>query len=242
MAVSGSANSDTAFHRFAERIVFGNRALILLLFGAATLVLLYFAAQLRVDAGFKKQIPLQHEFMRTFLDYEAEFGGANRVLVAVMDRSGNMFNVPFMQTMEKITNDIIALDAIDDARVRSHLHPERALHRGRGGRLRGRQRDPGRVHAQRRGLRGRARRLRHHPIQHRQGQRRSAASWPRTSPARWSGANWCPRAAPASSASTTSRWRRNSRRSAAATRPIPRPAAWPSAILRPRRQRVPACT
>ena len=76
MAVSGSANSDTAFHRFAERIVFGNRALILLLFGAATLVLLYFAAQLRVDAGFKKQIPLQHEFMRTFLDYEAEFGGA----------------------------------------------------------------------------------------------------------------------------------------------------------------------
>ena len=123
MAVSGSANSDTAFHRFAERIVFGNRALILLLFGAATLVLLYFAAQLRVDAGFKKQIPLQHEFMRTFLDYEAEFGGANRVLVAVMDRSGNMFNVPFMQTMEKITNDIIALDAIDDARVRSIFTP-----------------------------------------------------------------------------------------------------------------------
>ena len=37
-----------------------------------------------MDAGFKKQIPLQHEYMKTFIDYELDFGGANRVLVAVM--------------------------------------------------------------------------------------------------------------------------------------------------------------
>ena len=70
--------------------------------------------QLRVDAGFKKQIPLDHEFMKTFLDYEQEFGGANRVLVAVMDKNGNMFNKSFMQTMENVTNEVIALDAVDD--------------------------------------------------------------------------------------------------------------------------------
>ena len=93
----GSSNQG-AFGRALENIVFGNRMLVLALFALVTAVMLFFAAQLRVDAGFKKQIPLDHEFMKTFLDYEQEFGGANRVLVAVMDKNGNMFNKKFMQT------------------------------------------------------------------------------------------------------------------------------------------------
>ena len=118
----GSSNQG-AFGRALENIVFGNRMLVLALFALVTAVMLFFAAQLRVDAGFKKQIPLDHEFMKTFLDYEQEFGGANRVLVAVMDKNGNMFNKKFMQTMEMVTNDVISLDEVDDARVRSIFTP-----------------------------------------------------------------------------------------------------------------------
>ncbi|HRG17373.1 MAG TPA: RND family transporter, partial [Pseudomonadota bacterium] len=118
----GSSNQG-AFGRAIEHFIFGNRMLVLALFALATAVMLFFAAQLRVDAGFKKQIPLDHEFMKTFLDYEQEFGGANRVLVAVMDDSGSMFNKNFMQTMENVTNDVIALDEVDDARVRSIFTP-----------------------------------------------------------------------------------------------------------------------
>jgi predicted RND superfamily exporter protein len=131
---SHSANTDTAFHRAAERFVFGNRVAILVVFAAITALMLYFAAQLRVDAGFKKQIPLDHEYMKTFLDWEREFGGANRVLVAVMDRSGSMFPrddspaeieraTRFFGTVEKLTSDIIALDEVDDSRVRSIFTP-----------------------------------------------------------------------------------------------------------------------
>ncbi len=120
---TGSSNIDTPLHRTAEALVFGHRIVVLALFTLVTAVMLYFAAQLRVDAGFKKQIPLDHEYMRTFLDWEKEFGGANRVLVAVMDRSGSMFNLRFMQTMERITNDIIAIEEVDDARVRSIFTP-----------------------------------------------------------------------------------------------------------------------
>lgn len=120
---TGSANVDTRFHRALEALVFNNRVLILVVFAAITLASIWLAAQLRVDAGFKKQIPLEHEYMRTFLDWEREFGGANRVLVAVMDRSGNMFNANFMQTMEAITNEIVAIEEVDDARVRSIFTP-----------------------------------------------------------------------------------------------------------------------
>jgi predicted RND superfamily exporter protein len=111
------------FARFAESIVFGNRPLVLIVFSVITVVMLYFAAQLEVDAGFKKQVPLQHEYMQTFQDYEEEFGGANRVLVAVIARDGDMFDQEFMQTLENVTNEVINLDSTDDARSRSLFTP-----------------------------------------------------------------------------------------------------------------------
>jgi predicted RND superfamily exporter protein len=111
------------FARFAETIVFGNRPLVLIVFTAITLAMLFFASQLRVDAGFKKQVPLQHEYMQTFQDYELEFGGANRVLVAVIAKDGDMFDQEFLKTLENVTNEVINLDATDDARSRSLFTP-----------------------------------------------------------------------------------------------------------------------
>lgn len=118
-----AGNSDSAFARFAERIVFASRPAVLILFTAITAVMLYFATQLSVDAGFKKQVPLKHEYMQTFLDYEKEFGGANRVLIAVVDKKGDMFNMAFMRSMEQITNDTLALDEVDDSHSRSIFTP-----------------------------------------------------------------------------------------------------------------------
>ena len=120
--MAGLAASNTqpnAFQRAAEALVFGNRMIVLAIFALITIAMGYFAAQLRVDAGFKKMIPLQHEYMKTFLDYEKEFGGANRILIAVVDKSGNMFNQPFFQTMEKITQDAKGIEHVDEARVSS---------------------------------------------------------------------------------------------------------------------------
>ncbi len=114
---------STATQRFAERIVFGARPLVLFLFAAITVVMVFFASQLKVDAGFKKQIPLQHEYMRTFTDYESDFGGANRVLVAVIAKDGNMFTDQFMGTLQQVTKDVVNLDDTDDARARSLFTP-----------------------------------------------------------------------------------------------------------------------
>ena len=111
------------FARFAETIVFGNRPLVLVVFAAITVAMLYFASQLQVDAGFKKQVPLQHEYMQTFQDYEADFGGANRVLVAVVAEDGDMLDQAFMQTLENVTNEVINLESTDDARSRSLFTP-----------------------------------------------------------------------------------------------------------------------
>jgi len=116
-------NKPSIFRRGAEALVFGSRPLVLVLFALLTVVMLYFAAQLRVDAGFKKQIPLDHEYMQTFLEYEQDFGGANRVLIAVMANDGDMFDQEFFKVMEQVTAEVIAIDETDDARVRSIFTP-----------------------------------------------------------------------------------------------------------------------
>lgn len=121
--MAGHPRQIGAFHRFAEKAVFGSRPVVLILLALISVVMVFFASQLRVDAGFKKQIPLEHEYMRTFLDYEKEFGGANRILIAVLDKRGDMFNQAFFQTLEKVTQDARTLENVDEARIRSIFTP-----------------------------------------------------------------------------------------------------------------------
>jgi predicted RND superfamily exporter protein len=113
----------SAVQRFTERLVFGARPLVLLIFTVITIAMGFFAYQLKVDAGFKKQIPLQHEYMKTFIDYELDFGGANRVLVAVMAKDGNMFSDEYLTALQQVTKEVIDLEDTDDARSRSLFTP-----------------------------------------------------------------------------------------------------------------------
>jgi predicted RND superfamily exporter protein len=102
--------------------IFKLRALIVLVFLIGTVVMAFFLLQLRVDAGFKKQLPLAHEYMQTFQFYE-EFGGANRILVALMARDGDMFTPEFFEAFEQISSDVFLLPGVDRASVRSIFTP-----------------------------------------------------------------------------------------------------------------------
>ena len=135
-----SVREPGAFHRFAERLVFGNRAVVLALFALVTVAVAFFASQLRVDAGFKKQIPLDHEYMRTFLDYEKEFGGANRIHRGDRQERRHVQPAVFPDD-EHITRDVKTIDSVDEARACADLHAERALRGGGGRRFRRWQRD-----------------------------------------------------------------------------------------------------
>ncbi|MGA9573430.1 MAG: MMPL family transporter, partial [Lysobacterales bacterium] len=76
-----------------------------------------------IETGFKKQLPLNHEYMQTFLQYEKEFGGANRILVALVARDGNMFTPEFFEAFEAITNQVFFIPGVDRASVRSIFTP-----------------------------------------------------------------------------------------------------------------------
>jgi hypothetical protein len=116
--------SENTLSARLERVIFGNRVLILVVFALVTLVMLFVAWRgLRIDASFTKQLPLKHEYMQTFTKHQAEFGGANRVLIALIARDGNMFTPEFFDALKKATDEVIVMDGIDRGRVQSLFTP-----------------------------------------------------------------------------------------------------------------------
>ena len=115
---------DRALAGTLEKLIFGNRIAIVAAFALLTAVLAVVAARgLRIDAAFTKQLPLRHEYMRTFVKHQAEFGGANRVLIALIARDGNMFTPKFFDALKKATDEVLVMDGIDRSRVQSLFTP-----------------------------------------------------------------------------------------------------------------------
>jgi predicted RND superfamily exporter protein len=96
---------------------------IVALFLFVTIGMMFAMSQLKIETGFKKQLPLKHEYMQTFLQYEKEFGGANRVLVALMANDGNMFTPEFFEKFEAISDQVFFIPGVDRASVRSIFTP-----------------------------------------------------------------------------------------------------------------------
>lgn len=103
--------------------IFRHRTALVIGFAALTAVMAVFASQLRVDASFNKSLPLEHPYIRTFTKYQNEFGGANRVLVALMVRTGDIFTAPFFTELKRATDEVTFLPAVDRTQVQSLFTP-----------------------------------------------------------------------------------------------------------------------
>jgi predicted RND superfamily exporter protein len=121
-------SSEPAFVRHLERYVFGFRTPILVAFALATLAFAAVAVHgLRIDTRFTKQLPLGHEYMQTYLKHRDEFGGANRVLIAVVAKDGpadgRMFTAEFLNALKLATDEVFFIPGVDRSRVQSLWTP-----------------------------------------------------------------------------------------------------------------------
>ncbi len=92
-------------------------------FALLTGLMTWFALGLRVDASFDKTLPRDHPYIRTFTQYQREFGGANRVLVALMVRQGDIFTPEFFTELRRATDEVTFLPAVDRPQVQSLFTP-----------------------------------------------------------------------------------------------------------------------
>jgi len=106
-----------------ERIIFSNRLVIILFFTAVTAFMAYSATSLRMEAGFAKQLPLEHPYMETLLEYKDEFGGGNQIVVALVQQDGTIFNPEFFTALQQATDEVFFLEGIFKSSVTSIFTP-----------------------------------------------------------------------------------------------------------------------
>jgi uncharacterized protein len=110
------------FIRMTEPIVFGRRPRTLVVLAVMTVFMAWQASQLRLDTGFEKQLPLGHPYMQVFKQYQREFGGANTVLFALVQKpgvEGDIYSPAFMTTLKALTNAVFFTPGMDRPRVSS---------------------------------------------------------------------------------------------------------------------------
>ncbi len=107
-----------------ERLVFGNRRTIIWVFSIITVAMIIsIVTGFRIDTSFTKSVPVEHEYMQTYIEYREQFGGANRVLVALVARNGNIYTPEFMNTLKVATDEVFFISGVDRTRVTSLFTP-----------------------------------------------------------------------------------------------------------------------
>ncbi|HEY0914040.1 MAG TPA: MMPL family transporter [Solimonas sp.] len=109
-----------------EPLIYARRKLTMGILLVLTVWFAWEAAHIRRDAGFDKSIPLEHQYMQVLKQYMAEFGGANTVLVALIqkDGKGDMYNEAFLTALKSATDEVFFLPGIDRSRVSSLFTPD----------------------------------------------------------------------------------------------------------------------
>ena len=104
-------------------LIFGRRKLWLVVFGVMSVLFALSASRLQVDAGFNKMVPLRHEYMRVYREYEPVFGGANRVAIALMQDQGDIFTREYMAKLKSLSDEVFLLNGVDRPTVKSLFTP-----------------------------------------------------------------------------------------------------------------------
>ncbi len=106
-----------------EKFLFRQRTLVIGIFAVITLVLGYQATQIQLDASFNKNIPLNHEYMKTYVKHSEDFGGANSIYISVCDRNGDIFNPEFFQTLKSVHDQLFFIPGVNRTLVNSLYSP-----------------------------------------------------------------------------------------------------------------------
>ncbi|MGQ0622952.1 MAG: efflux RND transporter permease subunit [Panacagrimonas sp.] len=124
----GDSNGAFAklFLKLTLPIVFGNRKLTLAVVGLLTVFMAYHAAHLKLDAGFEKQLPIGHPYIEIFKKYQKDFGGANTILFALMQKEGkgDIYQADYLATLKSLTQQVFFTQGFDRARVSSLFTPD----------------------------------------------------------------------------------------------------------------------
>lgn len=109
---------------FLERLIFGNRPLLILFCLLVTASLGFSIHGLRLNASFESVIPTHHPFIVNFNKYRADLNGSGNTLdIVVQPKQGTILNKNYILTLQHINDDVFLLPGVDRAFMQSLWTP-----------------------------------------------------------------------------------------------------------------------
>ena len=102
-----------------EDFFFKFRLTVLSSFVVLTLIMGYFAVQIKMDAGFLKQLPQNHNFVKTYFQYSDDLSGTNSVTVALRTTQGDIFNKEYLEKLYQLNQTIRYLPGVNQGSMQS---------------------------------------------------------------------------------------------------------------------------
>ena len=107
-----------------ERLIFNNRAAVMLACLVVTLVLGYMAVQVSLNASYEKMLPVGHPYIQNYAANKTQLRGlGNTLRVVVENTQGDIFDPGFIDTLKQVNDELFLTPGVDRAWVKSIWMP-----------------------------------------------------------------------------------------------------------------------
>ena len=125
---SASENGDTAFDlnsgSFVEKLLFGNRPVILLFCALATVFFAIQATHLKLNVSFERMIPAHQPYIVNFYNhYDDLQSQGNAIEIAVQADHGTIIDAHYLQVLKELNDKVYLLSNVDRAFMTSLWTP-----------------------------------------------------------------------------------------------------------------------
>jgi len=118
------AHFDRQSGSLAERLLFNHRAIVVAFCVALTVLLAWTAMGLRLNASFEDMIPKRHPYIANYLNHKQDLAGlGNGVRIAVAARDGNIYDAAYLETLQRVSDEVFLLPGVERAAMKSLWTP-----------------------------------------------------------------------------------------------------------------------
>ncbi len=104
--------------KFADFVI-EKRGLVLVIMALITLFFAFALRDLKVYTKFADLLPQGHEYIKTYNEIRAKFGGANTVTMIYQVRQGDIFNPTTLKKIRELTDELYYIPAVDRFKITS---------------------------------------------------------------------------------------------------------------------------
>jgi predicted RND superfamily exporter protein len=109
---------------FLERLLFARRGLFLIVLLLLTAFLAYSASKVGLDSRSEKYIPLKHQYIENHMRHANDLSsGLNNIKIVVANKSGDIFNAKYMETLRQINDEVFYIKGADRSKLKSMWTP-----------------------------------------------------------------------------------------------------------------------